>query len=440
MASIQFSGLSSGLDTAGIISKLMSVESAPQTALKARVATQQSQVAELQRINTSVLSLKDSAASFTTGSTWTKLTATSSSTAVSVTASSTALPASLGLKVNSLAAPAQTTVGTGALAGGDAFTLVGTDGQTVALDAKGSLANLATAINATTKTSGVQAQLVRNTTAGDVLLLTTATTGSAASFTLTDGAATAYSASGTSASVTLDAGITVTSQTNTFTNLLPGVDVTIAPGTAKDTQAVVTVADDGSARANAMKSFIGQINGLLSGISADTAYGAITAGKAATGAGILTGDSTLRGLASQLVNAVLSPDAAKLLTGAGVGVDRDGQLTFDAAAFQAAYVADPTGIQNAFVGKGGLTDRVAALATRVSDPFTGSLTTAIKGRQTEIDRSSDRIAAWDDRLAMKQASLEQQYAALETVLSRLQSQQSWLAGQIESLDGLSGSK
>jgi flagellar hook-associated protein 2 len=123
----------------------------------------------------------------------------------------------------------------------------------------------------------------------------------------------------------------------------------------------------------------------------------------------------------------------------GLSVERDGTLTFDQSAFTAAYTADRDAVQAAFVGPGGFASRVEKMATTASDPYIGTLTQDIVGRKAEIDRYNDQISAWDDRLALKQASLERMYSNLEAQLSKLQSQQSWLAGQIESLDGLSSS-
>ena len=52
---------------------------------------------------------------------------------------------------------------------------------------------------------------------------------------------------------------------------------------------------------------------------------------------------------------------------------------------------------------------------------------------------ADRIADWDDRLAMRQATLERTYTAMEVALSTLTSQQAWLSAQIEQLNANSGS-
>jgi flagellar hook-associated protein 2 len=51
----------------------------------------------------------------------------------------------------------------------------------------------------------------------------------------------------------------------------------------------------------------------------------------------------------------------------------------------------------------------------------------------------DSIADWDTRLALRQQSLTQQFTAMETALSQLNSQSSWLNGQINALGNAKGS-
>jgi flagellar hook-associated protein 2 len=438
-STIQFSGLASGLDTSSIISSLMEVEAAPQNALKRRLATAQSEVSALQQVNTALASLASSAQSFAAGSTWSRLAATSSSSAITVTASSSAIPASFSLSVDHPATAASTTVTAAALAAapGTAFTLSG-NGTTTTVESGGSLAILASAINATTKTSGVQAHLVHSTS-GDVLLLDSTATGSSTSFSLTNADGTTFAAAtGTNASVTLNGGITVESSTNTFTSLMPGIDVTLGANASSGTATSIAVTADGASRATAMKAFIGQLNDVLAQIGSTTAYGSITAGQASTGGGALPGDSTLRAVADQLVNVVF-PGGTASMAEYGVSIDRYGRFTFDADTFESSYEADPDAVQAAFIGAGSFTARIATVADLASDPYDGSISGYLQNHHTEIDRYQDQIAAWDDRLAAKQASLQQIYTALETQLSRLQAQQSWLTSQIESLDGLSGS-
>jgi len=108
-SSITFTGLGSGLDTASIVSQLMAIEKAPQDRLKTALAKEQTTLTALQQLNTSLAALQKSADSFSTGSTWTKLNATSSSSAVTIAASISATPSSLSVAVTQVATAAGNT-------------------------------------------------------------------------------------------------------------------------------------------------------------------------------------------------------------------------------------------------------------------------------------------------------------------------------------------
>ena len=77
------------------------------------------------------------------------------------------------------------------------------------------------------------------------------------------------------------------------------------------------------------------------------------------------------------------------------------------------------------------------LGKTFSNSLDGTITLAIKSRQSGIKGMEDDIADWDVRLAARQTTLQRQYTALETALGKLQSQSSWLAGQIGSLPSMS---
>jgi flagellar hook-associated protein 2 len=441
-SSIQFSGLASGLDTTSIISQLMSIESAPQTAIKNRVATQQAQVGALQTLNSSLAAISTAADSFRTGSTWTKLAATSSSASVSVTATSAAAQGSVSLTVGSVATAA--TLGfASAAALSDVITppsstldVTLTDGSSVSVaTGDGTLSSVIAALGGIQDASGNKLLTVSPVSVGGGqfrLLVSSASTGAGSlAVTPSGGGALlggATSVAGTDASVSLGAGITVTSASNTFGSLLPGVSVTLGAGTPIGQPVQVTVADDGSARANGVNQFVKQLDELLSAITTQTAYG--TNGK---GGGALAGNRDLAGVVDALRMSIFPTDGTSLAA-YGLDIDRYGTLTFDAAKFQAAYQADPAGVQAAFTGSGGWVKRVEAVADAASLPASGSVSQQIKALNASIAHENDDIAAWDDRLALKQASLEQIYTNLETQLTKLQAQQSWLSAQLDSLD------
>jgi flagellar hook-associated protein 2 len=115
-------------------------------------------------------------------------------------------------------------------------------------------------------------------------------------------------------------------------------------------------------------------------------------------------------------------------------VNRSGRLDFDEAAFKAAYAADPTGTAEMFTtAADGFAARVAEVAKGASDSSDGTLSAAITGRQSGIDRMEDSIDEWDRRLTLRRTALERQFTALETALSQMSSQSNWLAGQLASL-------
>jgi flagellar hook-associated protein 2 len=275
-----------------------------------------------------------------------------------------------------------------------------------------------------------------------VRLLVTATQTGAGSISLSpsDGSTLlggATSAAGTDASVSLGAGITVTSSSNTLTSLLPGVTVTLGAGTPVGQPVQVTVADDGSSRANGIKQYVAQINELMSSIAAQTKYSPTlgsSSSTAASDAGVLAGNQDLAAVVNALRMSIFPADGTSMAK-YGLDIDRDGTVTFDSAAFQAAYQADPTGVQAAFTGSNGWVARVEKVSDGASLPASGTVSRTIKALNDQIASENDDVAAWDDRLAMKRASLEQIYNNLETQLSKLQSQQSWLTSALSSLDG-----
>ena len=68
-----------------------------------------------------------------------------------------------------------------------------------------------------------------------------------------------------------------------------------------------------------------------------------------------------------------------------------------------------------------------------SDSANGSLVKLAEGQDSLVKDITDRIAAWDLRLAKRKETLTRQFSAMETALSSLKNQSTWLAGQLNSL-------
>ncbi|GAA1528735.1 flagellar filament capping protein FliD [Nocardioides humi] len=431
-------GLASGLDTATIVNQLMTLEAVSQTKLKSQVTTEQGKVTALQKLNTALQSLATAAKAMAVPatSTWSSLTATSSNTGVSIAATSAATPGAFTVTVGQTAlthqlayadAHSRSDVVTGATS---SVVLKRAGEPDLQIDtANGTLEELAAAINGAD--AGVRATLVRTGSAGGTdqyrLLVESSATGAAQAFELTDssGAALLGDATvraGRDASIDIG-GITATSASNTFADVVPGVTITL--GAAATGSADVTVARDAEAQSAAVKGFVDQLNAVLTQISTLTANGA-------EAKGTLAGDSTLRRVAGALQDAVFPPEGTSMAR-FGIQVDRYGKVTFDAEVFASSYAADPVATAAAFTGADGFAARVQKVADAASDKYDGTVTNAITSHTSTITRLNASIAAWDDRLELRRATLERQYTALETALSQLNSQSSWLTSQLEAL-------
>ncbi|KAA1417717.1 flagellar filament capping protein FliD [Nocardioides humilatus] len=448
MATASIGGLASGLDTATIINQLLQLESQPQTQLKSKVTSEQAKLGALQSLNSRLAGLASAAKdlahpSSTTSSVWESLKATSTNSAVTATATTAATPSSytvtightaLSHRVSFTDAHATTDLVTG---GSTTIELDRQDGgSVVSLSVgTGTLQEVADAINKPTNNTGLRATLVQVGTGSYRLMVESTATGELQDFSLAlpggapllGGAASVQT--GRDAQIEVG-GITVGSTTNTFTNVTPGVTLTLganATGTAD-----VVVARDASARSAAVKKVVDQMNGILSTIAGQTAHDAD-----ATKAGVLSGNSLLPRVASEMLGTIYPEDDTSLAP-YGIEVDRTGHLTFDESKFAAAYAADPDAVTAAITGDDGFAARVQKVTELVSDKYTGSLTSMITSSTAGIARLNDNISDWDARLAQRRSTLERQYSALEVTLGQLQSQASWLSSQLSSLSSNNG--
>ncbi|MGN6301565.1 MAG: flagellar filament capping protein FliD [Angustibacter sp.] len=454
-------GLISGLDTTGIISQLMQVEAVPQNRLKTSLTTEQSALSALQSVNTRFAGLQSAAEKLQQASTWGAATASSSSASVTATAGSGALSGSVTFSVTQLATAQSSISGqtfasltdTSAITD-SSFELhlgTGTSAKTVAVNAPadGSLQSLVNAINGT-KDAGVRAAAVQVSPGQYRLQLTATSTGAANTFSLTGSAGAPLSSLSFSDVTTAQdavlhvgdptSGYDITSASNTIAGVMPGVTLKV---TGKVSDVTVNVDTDSSSIADAVQSLVTAANLALTGISNVSSQGTVGADGKRTGGGALAGDSLMRQLTSQLLSKVTAGVGGTSLSTVGIGVNKDGIITFDKAKFTDALAADPAGTQAMFTtattGGTGFADTVQALAKSASDS-TGSIASAIDGRNSTIKSLTDRISDWDVRLASRKDALQRQYSALEMALGKLKNQSTWLAGQINQMSNTGGSQ
>jgi flagellar hook-associated protein 2 len=440
----------------------MQLEARPQTMLKSKVSTEQKVVTALQALNTKLASIATKAADLAKATAWGATKATSSNDEVTVTVDSSAATGSLTFSVVSTASASRvmyanaheaSTQG----ASGSTLTITYDDPSRTGLSltlTDSSLEGVASAINGSD--AGLTAALVRagGTDAAPTYRLQVAstTTGELTGFTIDDGSGNfgggvSSQVLGTNAKLLLpgqDPAAPLEFSSNTITDLMPGVDVTLLAGATGST--TITVERDVAKLTESVKAMVDSVNAALSEIGTLTAYDAAT-----KKAGLLGGDSTLRSVRNQLIESVSRGLGGESLAAVGIEVDRYGKLTFDEAKFESAYAADPAKTVAQFAGTDqtpvndkdpydvayGLADRLKVLGEAFSKSTDGTITKAIQSRQSAIKGMEDDIADWDIRLETRRTTLQRQYTALETALGKLQSQGNWLAGQLASLPTMS---
>jgi flagellar hook-associated protein 2 len=444
-------GLVSGLDTTSLIDALINAEAGTQRILSTKVTTAQKLVTDLQTLNSSVATLATNATSWSTADKLRSVTASASASSVAVTADATATPGSLSFTVDRLAKPQiSVTAAMTSWTGGSTVTLVDAAGVAKEVAAGASLADLAANINAAG--TGVTATLVASGTdsgTGDpkYRLQLSGTTGAAGAFSFYDGTAAdvtggtatdllaapgaATVSTAQDAAVTLWAGTSaaqeITSTSNAFTDLLPGVDITVSA--VESSPVTLSVARSTSTATNAATNLITGVNNILTSIRTKSAVTTTTGtdGSPAVSSGSFTGDGQVRALSASLSRAVMDPIGGESPSTIGITITRTGSIELDATKFAAALAADPSKTQGMLAQ---ISARIADVAGEASNKIDGALTQRISNKQSSITDLQKQIAGWDDRLAARRSRLESVYAKMETALSALQSQSSYLTAQL----------
>lgn len=425
-------GLVSGMNTSQVISQLMQVEAQPQTDLKNKVTTEQGVIKAFQSVNSKVAALATAAATLQNATTWGTAKATSSSSTVSATAGAGATTGSYTFDVKALAAAQVSTAivpSTGSIQDGSgvSVTIGGTTTPiTVTTDTAQGVAD---AINKAGLS--VNASVI-NTEQGTVLQVNSTKTGTANAFsvqgvngTFTD--VTSPSDAQVGVGTVGAGGYTVSSSSNTFTNVIPNVTLTAG---ALQSGVTVNVTQDAGSIAGQVQAMVDAANGLLTEVGTQGQY---ASQDGSTQTGPLSANFTITSMPDGVLGAV-SNGMANFGSFAQLGVQltKDGTVAFDKDAFIAAYNANPSAVQNAV--QNGLAKSMADFSTE----STANVTGAIQDGNETINTLNDEISDWDTQLSMRQQTLQTQFSNMEVALGKLKDQGSWLSGQIASLPGTTG--
>lgn len=446
-------GLVSGLSTSSLISQLMQVEAIPKQRLQVQVNKQASDIKAYQSLATALKKLDDAAVAIGKPAALAAFTATTSGTSVSATARAGAPVGTTDIEVLQLATAARWTTGTalGLDEAGhfttDPIEVTKADGTTSSVTPKaGTMREVMAAINGD-PSLGLTAVAVRVT--ADTYRLQVVANGTG-----TEAAPTSVTGLGTDVTQTAatDAvwriggagGIEGRSGSNSVTDLVSGVDVTLTQvGTTS-----VTVAKDTEATAKAVEALVAAVNEALAEVKKQT----LTL-PGATTRGPLASDSMVRGLTAGIMRAVTDTVGSAAAAGFGIQSTREGTITLDKTKLTAALATDPATVTAVLApppltstdaaGKtvttpaGGIADRLRAVVDRATDAGDGFITSAVQGRETTKRDLETQILSWDRRLELRKSTLQKQFTGLEVALGKIQSQGSWLSAQLAGLQSSS---
>lgn len=297
------------------------------------------------------------------------------------------------------------------------------------------LAKVAAAINADAKTKelGLNATVVRSGGA-TTLVLTSEETGLAQSLNVNltgadAAAATKRLSSARDAEVYLGAdeasGLKLTSDSNTFSNLIEGVSLTFTKAHAAGDQPLsLDIAQDNDGTKAKVQEFVDAYNALAGELKKLTASGTEDSKR-----GPLAGDGTVRSIKSMIDNMIrkgVTVDGQQVsLVSLGISNTREGTLTLDSARLEKTLASNPGALDTLFKGAGGtdkgilgaLLDREKGLAK-----YTSSVNGILKNRKDSIADSLKRVEKERERVDTQYDNLYQRYLAQYTNLVTIMNQ------------------
>lgn len=249
-----------------------------------------------------------------------------------------------------------------------------------------SLAAVAAAVN--TAGAGVSAGAVKQSDSSWFLQLASSASGTNGTLTI-GGAGLQLStlSAAQDAKITLGSGanaLSVSSSTNTFSDVMPGTSLTVQAITT--TPVTVSVSRDENATADAIQALLTAANSVIGDVQMQTKFDPTTKRGSP-----LTGNATVRGLVEKVrsaVNDAVSGAAYSSAGGVGITTARDGTLNFDRTVFLNALRSNTADVERVF-GRGGTSTGIAQFATATDATVPGSynvdITTApTKARVTDL--------------------------------------------------------
>jgi flagellar hook-associated protein 2 len=434
MSAFSFGGLASGMDTATIVSQLVSLRRRPIVRLENKIDIYQQTKSAYSDFESKLSDLLKKVQELDTPQEFSSLSVTSGNEdALTASAGYLAQQGSYEVTVNTLAEAQKDrsqgydsstdSVGTGT------FTIL-VDGETtnITLGAEAnSLSDLRFAINESG--APVTATILHdgNETGGYYLVISAEETGTDASFSvdtsgLSGGTSPILSTTqvATNASLDID-GLSITSQTNSIAGAIEGVTLELA-GTDPD-EFTLNVGADPEALKEKVQEFVDAYNELFTYVDSQREEDAT-----------LRGDTSVRSVTQRIqriMTTAMGSTGISMMYQVGVKQSEDGMLTFDSAEFTEKVAEDYSGVRDLFVTNGSNQGTIYLLGValeEMTDATSGIFALGREALDDRVDSANDSIERYERLVVSYEARIKAQFTAMEQMISNLQSQGNALSG------------
>lgn len=233
-------------------------------------------------------------------------------------------------------------------------------------------------------------------------------------------------------------GISITKASNTITDAIQGVTLTLNKEMAAGTTTKLTLTRDTSATKAAMENFVKAYNEVHKQIATLSDYNSAT-----KEANILTGDATVRSIQTQLRQALSgavagAPVGMSSLSDIGISFQRDGTLAIDDGKLD-KILADPNkDVGRLFrndttTGTVGYGSRLNSLVSSMIFGEGALINGRIDGINTSIKGLEKQRESQDLRLEVIEKRLYAQFTALDLVVSNMTRTSEFMTQQLEAL-------
>lgn len=184
----------------------------------------------------------------------------------------------------------------------------------------------------------------------------------------------------------------IKSDSNTFKDVIPGVEINVVQKTDPDRKLIISVENDETQTKEQAQKFVDAYNALFTKIDELTKSGSSKEQR-----GAMAGDSGLRALEQQMTSLLRQSTNGKKLSDFGISTDKTGKLEIDNDKFLEAVRDNPAALDAMFGGTDGMIKKM----DKGLDSFLSTSSGSIKSRQDSLDRQNSMLTTKADQIQQR---------------------------------------